>query len=143
MVHGIMLARAGHGDADDLTQEVFASALAQLPALREPEAFGPWLAAIARNKATDHHRRSRETVELSEEVPASDRSALGSALGLLEKIHELPESYRETLVLRFVEGMTGPEIAQLTGLAPASVRVNLHRGVRLLREKLGLRGSDD
>ena len=66
-----------------------------------------------------------------------------SALGLLEKIQELPEAYRETLVLRFVEGMTGPEIAARTGLLPASVRVNLHRGVSLLRDKLGLTASDE
>ena len=51
-------------------------------------------------------------------------------------IRSLPEAYRETLVLRLVEGMTGPEIAERTGLTPASVRVNLHRGMKMLREKL-------
>jgi RNA polymerase sigma-70 factor, ECF subfamily len=50
----------------------------------------------------------------------------------------LPEAYRETLVLRLVEGMTGPEIAARTGLTAASVRVNLHRGMKLLRERLGV-----
>ena len=40
-------------------------------------------------------------------------------------------------MLRLVEGLTGPEIAMRTGLTPASVRVNLHRGMKLLREKLG------
>jgi RNA polymerase sigma-70 factor, ECF subfamily len=53
-------------------------------------------------------------------------------------IRTLPETYRETLMLRFVEGMTGPEIAERTGLTPASVRVNLHRGMKLLREKMGV-----
>ena len=42
----------------------------------------------------------------------------------------------ETLVLRLVEGMTGPEIAERTGLTAASVRVNLHRGMKMLREQL-------
>jgi RNA polymerase sigma-70 factor, ECF subfamily len=51
-------------------------------------------------------------------------------------IRELPEAYRETLTLRLVEGMTGPEIAGRTGLLPASVRVNLHRGMKALRERL-------
>jgi RNA polymerase sigma-70 factor (ECF subfamily) len=59
----------------------------------------------------------------------------------LEIIRALPEAYRETLVLRLVEGMTGPEIAARTGLQPASVRVNLHRGMKLLRERLGMRGQ--
>jgi RNA polymerase sigma-70 factor (ECF subfamily) len=38
--------------------------------------------------------------------------------------------------MRFVEGLTGPEIAELTGLTPGSVRVNLHRGVEMLRARL-------
>jgi RNA polymerase sigma-70 factor (ECF subfamily) len=50
----------------------------------------------------------------------------------------LPEAYRETLILRLVEGLTGPEIAEQTGLSAGSVRVNLHRGMKLLRERLGL-----
>ena len=43
----------------------------------------------------------------------------------------------ETLLMRLVEGMTGPEIARQTGLKPESVRVNLCRGMRMLREMLG------
>ena len=62
----------------------------------------------------------------------------GRADEILDVIRNLPEAYRETLVLRLVEGMTGPEIALRTGLTAASVRVNLHRGMKLLREKLGL-----
>ena len=54
-------------------------------------------------------------------------------------IRRLPEAYRETLVLRLVEGMTGPEIAARAGLTPGSVRVNLHRGMLMLREALGRR----
>ena len=49
----------------------------------------------------------------------------------------MPDAYRETLVLRLVEGMTGPEIAERTGLTAGSVRVHLHRGLKLLRERLG------
>ena len=56
---------------------------------------------------------------------------------VLALIRTLPEAYRETLVLRLVEGMTGPEIAQRTGLTAGSVRVNLHRGMQQLRQKLG------
>ena len=55
---------------------------------------------------------------------------------MLAVIQRLPESYRETLILRLVEGMTGPEIAARTGLTPESVRVNLCRGTKLLRALL-------
>jgi RNA polymerase sigma-70 factor (ECF subfamily) len=55
---------------------------------------------------------------------------------LLQIVRSLPEAYRETLILRFVEGMTGPEIAEKTGLKHGSVRVNLCRGMQMLRERL-------
>jgi RNA polymerase sigma-70 factor (ECF subfamily) len=51
-------------------------------------------------------------------------------------IRALPEAYRETLTMRLVEGMTGPEIAERTGLTHGSVRVNLHRGMLQLRAAL-------
>jgi RNA polymerase sigma factor (sigma-70 family) len=55
---------------------------------------------------------------------------------ILDLIRSLPGAYRETLILRLVEGMTGPEIADRIGITPGSVRVNLHRGMQLLRARL-------
>ena len=139
LVHGILLARVPWGEVDDLVQDVFLVALNKLNTLRDDAAFGGWLAMIARNRAMDFHRRKRETEELSDDIAAhSNTEADREAANVLEVICGLPEAYRETLVLRLVEGMTGPEIASRTGLTPASVRVNLHRGMKLLREKLGL-----
>lgn len=139
MVHGILLARVPRVEVDDLVQDVFLLALRRLDTLREAAAFGGWLAMIARNRATDYHRRSQENVELPENLTGRD-SQEPEALAVLAVIRRLPEAYRETLVLRLVEGMTGPEIAARTGLTPASVRVNLHRGMKLLREMLGKEG---
>ena len=148
MVHGILLARVPRGAVEDLVQDVFLRALPRVSALRDVSRFGAWLAAIARNRATDFHRQSRPTSELDEF--ADDTSAARHAgegpsraegLALLEAIRSLPEAYRETLLLRLVEGMTGPEIAARTGLKHGSVRVNLHRGMQQLREIL--RGQND
>jgi RNA polymerase sigma-70 factor (ECF subfamily) len=85
----------------------------------------------------DFHRASRDTVEI-EENTAVAKPSNRTAKEVLDFIRQLPDAYRETLVLRFVEGMTGPEIAVRTGLTPASVRVNLHRGMKLLRAKMGV-----
>ncbi|HKP71412.1 MAG TPA: sigma-70 family RNA polymerase sigma factor, partial [Pyrinomonadaceae bacterium] len=138
MVHGILLARVPYGEVDDLVQDVFLIALRKLDSLRDANAFGPWLAMITRNRAMDFHRRSRDTAELSDDSAAVNVTAPeAEATEVLNLIRLLPEAYREPLILRFVEGMTGPEIAERTGLAPASVRVNIHRGMKLLREKLG------
>jgi RNA polymerase sigma-70 factor (ECF subfamily) len=136
LVHGILLARVPRAEVDDLVQDIFLHAFRKLHTLRDAAAFGPWVAMIARNRAVDFHRRSRETVEITDDVGGSNTSD-SRAAEILEMIRNLPEAYRETLVLRLVEGMTGPEIAARTGLTPASVRVNLHRGMKLLREKLG------
>src|SRR5262249_52525695 len=141
MVHGILLARVPPQVAEDLLQDVFLQALPRLGSLRDPTRFGGWLAAIARNRAHDHHRRARPVGEWSEASGAEDggqgpAEGVSDGLLLLEAVRSLPEAYRETLILRFVEGMTGPEIAEKTGLKHGSVRVNLCRGIEILREKL-------
>jgi RNA polymerase sigma-70 factor (ECF subfamily) len=136
LVHGILLSRVPRAEVDDLVQDIFLHAFKKLHTLRDAAAFGPWIAMIARNRAVDFHRRSRETVEINDDLRGSEAHE-SRANEILELIRSLPEAYRETLVLRLVEGMTGPEIALRTGLTAASVRVNLHRGMKLLREKLG------
>ena len=141
LVHGILLARLPRSEVEDMVQEIFLHAFRKLNTLRDARAFGPWIAMIARNRAMDFHRRSRETVSV-DDCAASLRSvdsSLSKAEEILAIICTLPEAYRETLVLRLVEGMTGPEIAARTGLTAASVRVNLHRGMKLLRAKLGFK----
>ncbi len=138
LVHGVLLARLPRSEVEDMVQEIFLHALRKLHTLREAGSFGPWIAMIARNRAMDFHRRSRETVEVTDDLRSSDSSG-PKAAEILEIIRSLPDAYRETLVLRLVEGMTGPEIATRTGLTSASVRVNLHRGMKLLRGKLGFK----
>jgi RNA polymerase sigma-70 factor (ECF subfamily) len=143
MVHGILLARVPRKEVDDLMQEVFLTAFRRIESLREAAAFGGWLAMITRNKANDYYRLhlSGQETETSDgmlmEYPSTeDASAATAAQEILAIIQTLPEAYRETLVMRLVEGLTGPEIADLSGLTPASVRVNLSRGMKMLREKL-------
>ena len=147
MVHGILLSSVPYSDVDDLVQDVFLQVLPRLASLRDASKFPSWLAAIARNRAIDFHRRAgRPHDELQEDSEAPDSSAptrppsshaSAEAHAALDVILSLPETYRETLILRLVEGMTGPEIAARTGLTHGSVRVNLHRGMQQLREVLG------
>jgi RNA polymerase sigma-70 factor (ECF subfamily) len=140
MVHGILLARVPFVEVDDLVQEVFLVAFRQIKSLRDARTFGGWLATITRNCAADFHRRTRNTEELTEQVAARNSVSV-EALEALRLLQTLPEAYRESLALRLVEGMSGAEIAERTGLTPASVRVNLHRGMRQLRELLQAKGE--
>lgn len=142
MVHGILLSWVSPADANDLVQDVFLAAMQKLPDLREDRAFGAWLAQMARSRARDLHR-SRRAIAAEPERLAPSPEERQEVQEILSAIRELPEAYRETLVLRLVEGMTGPEIAEETGLTAGSVRVNLHRGMKLLRDKLGLEAVDE
>jgi RNA polymerase sigma-70 factor (ECF subfamily) len=143
MVHGILLCRVPPREVDDLVQEVFLAALRQLHALRDVSRFGAWLAAITRNRANDYYRKSGPEAALTEPVCeeqvegcASDPADAQQAAVILGVVRTLPDAYREPLILRLVEGLTGPEIAARTGLKHGSVRVNLCRGMQLLRDKL-------
>jgi len=134
MIHGILLAHVPFADAEDLVQDVFLRAMNQIDHLREPNAIGAWLACIARNAAIDYRRRTRAVTELTE--ASATARPVAEAFEILDRLKELPETFRETLILRLVEGMTGPEIAERTGMTHDSVRVNLCRGMKMLREKL-------
>jgi RNA polymerase sigma-70 factor (ECF subfamily) len=135
LVHGILIARVRYDEAEDVMQDVFVRAMQQIVTLREPQAFAAWLITMARRAATDHCRSSRFKRFLGL-TPERAPRCNAEALALLGTLQRLPEAYRETLVLRLVEGMTGPEIATRTGLTPESVRVNLCRGIKKLRELL-------
>ena len=143
MVHGILLARVPPREVDDLVQEVFLLALRQLHTLRDLSRFGAWLGTITRNRANDYFRKAipdeKVTEPVSEnqaEIRTTSDAADQEAAQILSVVRSLPEPYREPLILRLVEGMSGPEIAARTGLTHGSVRVNLYRGMQLLREKL-------
>ena len=146
-VHGIIFAKLATlsvSDVDDLCQEVFLKVYEGLGSLRDGSALPAWICAIARNVAIDHLRkfaRSPKPVPLEEATRAresGDDSELRRQV--LAKIATLPQAYHETLVLRLVEGMSGPQIAARTGLTEKSVRVNLCRGMARLRSLLAKDG---
>lgn len=140
VVHGIALAHGPKHETRDLVQEVSWLALRAIDRLDEPARFPAWLASIARNAARDALKRARGSHELDENLVAPEeppRDEREEAELALDAVRSLPEAYRETLILRLVEGLSGPEIAARTGMTHGSVRVNLTRGMKLLRERLG------
>ena len=139
-LHGVALAHAPPDEARDLVQDTFLHGLSRLAMLRDPSAFGAWMAQITRNMARMKRRKRLTLVDLDDQLPDEREPSTEAALdggAVLAAIRALPEAYREPLVLRLVEGMSGEEIAARTGLTHGSVRVNLHRGMALLRQKLG------
>ena len=139
-IHAVALAHAPPADAHDVVQDSFVRAWAHLAELREPDAFAAWIIGIARRRALDvrrsQKRRGGPAVALEEGSITAGPVPAGEAKEALVAISALAETYRETLTMRLVEGMSGPEIAEVTGMTPESVRVNLCRGMKLLRERL-------
>ncbi len=145
-VHAIALAHVGVDHADDVTQDVFCTVFASLSRLREPDAFAGFLCTAARNAARDHLRRKKRTpahvpaddLVSDERTPAAELASRETTQRVLAALQDLPDSYRETLMLRLVSGLSGSEIAEQTGMTHGSVRVNLTRGMGLLRERLAV-----
>ncbi|MBK8976082.1 MAG: RNA polymerase sigma factor [Planctomycetes bacterium] len=143
-VHGVVLAIVGPDDCDDVAQETFLAVHRGLDTLRDPAALPGWLCRIARNTAREHLRRRGRT-PVSEDVDPDAVAAPAPSGGelarrVLQLVMSLPEAYREPLVLRLVEGLSGPEIAARTGHREGSLRVNLCRGMALLRPLLRKEG---
>jgi len=140
LVHAIIVTKVPASEAADLTQDVFLVMLSKLSGLEDDQAFPAWLMELARNRASRFLRDRPRSASLDEveERAAPDRSGWPDAKRVLKALQTLPEAYAETLAMRLIEGLDGPDIAERTGLTPGSVRVNLHRGMAMLREKLGL-----
>jgi len=137
LVRATAVTRLRSDEAADVVQETFLRALRRLKHLRKAEAFAGWLVAIARNIIRDVER-ARTMFSSSDEEPGeapTQEQAMDAGVAM-RAIHSLPKAYQQTVAMRVIEGMTGPEIAKRTGLSAGSVRVNLHRGMRMLRARL-------
>lgn len=127
--------------AEDLAQDIFVKAFSALRQLREPSQFGPWLLQIARHHAARDYRRraARPSQPLQNEgdLPArAESSRPGNIAQVLSLIEELPEPYRETVRLKYQEGLTCREIAGREGVPVGTITCRLTRAVAFLRTAL-------
>jgi RNA polymerase sigma-70 factor, ECF subfamily len=138
--------------AEDLSQETLLRAYRALDKLRDPGQFRNWLLTIAQNVLTDAGRR--EARQKRAEPPRAGLGALAGVPGpgpppeeeaaraelrgrVLDGLRSLPEEYRLPLTLRYLTGADYQTIATQLGLSNGSLRGLLHRGLKLLRARLG------
>ena len=136
--------------AEDLVQETYLLAFRSLHRLRSPEGFRAWLLSIARNALTDdarHHSRQKRLIPQRDDSTlsfvASTELAPGEQLEknerreqVLSALRSLPEEYQLPLTLRYLAGADAETIGTQLGLTNGSLRGLLHRGLKLLRERL-------
>jgi RNA polymerase sigma-70 factor (ECF subfamily) len=129
--------------AEELTQDVFVRAWRKLDTFRGESAVSSWLHRIAVNtvfqaQRSENRRQARE-LKGRARSPLSRGSVAASpglALDLERSIARLPPGARNVFVLHDIEGYKHREIAELTGLAVGTLKAQLHRARRLLREAL-------
>lgn len=142
--------------AEDLLQETLLLAFRSLKALDKPEQFRPWLLTIAHNAAIDAARRESRHKRRGQNGTgrqAGDDAALGTvpAGGLspqdaaereelrqsvLSVLRSMPEEYRLPLTMRYITGADYDTIGEQLGLTNGSLRGLLHRGLKMLRDRL-------
>jgi RNA polymerase sigma factor (sigma-70 family) len=139
-----------HGRAEDITQDVFMSALRRLRATEAPIAFKPWLYEIAKNACIDAFRRSRRAEEISYDAddgterlhlvsngPTPD-AAVDTRMSLDHlrgAFGGLSEAHHQILVMRELEGLSYREIGERLGMSRPSVESTLFRARRRLSEE--------
>jgi RNA polymerase sigma factor (sigma-70 family) len=142
-----------HGRAEDVTQEVFVSALRRMRETEQPLAFKPWLYQIAKNGCIDAFRRSKRGEEVSYDAdgglaPADHSKLVSSGLSpdaavaakqdldnLCGAFGGLSETHHEILVLRELEGLSYQEIGSRMGMSRPAVESTLFRARRRLTEE--------
>lgn len=140
-------------DADEIAQETLIAAVRALPNFRGDAAISTWLYAIARRFCIKQRRRGRSVREadasldppnsltaqsLTDDDPPPDMRLADRELGaaIEDAVADLPPIYREVLILRDMEGLSAPEVAEALGLGVEAVKSRLHRARLSVRERL-------
>ena len=129
--------------AEDLTSETFFRALRGMANFRwQGKDFGAWLMTIARNLCTDHYKAGRTRLEMTTEdmTPHDDategpeESVLAALTNevLLKALGALPPEQKDCLIMRFLQGMSIAETAQVLGRSDGAIKQLQLRGVRNL-----------
>ena len=138
-------------EAESIAQEAITRALTGIAGYDPQTPFLAWIRGIVLNLARQHQRRlRRHAVVTDPSLLASAPGEQGRRQGVLSAIlrdelasrlwlavGQLPESYREAVVLHYVEGMDYSQISQITGVSASALRVRALRGRNLLRGQLG------
>ena len=138
------------GDAEDVAQETFVAAYKALSGFKFVSKFSTWLYRIAANKCTDALRARRPDISLdatsaegstaweaaNEETPYCELEQAELAGELDRGIQALPHLYRESFVLRHVEGLGYDEMSEILGVNRDTIKMRVYKARTLLCRSL-------
>lgn len=127
--------------AEDILQEVFIRIHRHLCCQADWHKPEGWVYQIARHLIIDHYRRRRETVEIPEGLPdgaelPEEEPAAVLALSLKEMVDELPEPYRQALLLTEYQGLSQKQLAERLGISLSGAKSRVQRAREKLRTML-------
>lgn len=144
-IAAVLLVHKAAGDQlEDLLQDVAMTLVSKISTLRDVNNIRAWLRTVAVNaaRASARRRRARPRLEFLNDDDVDPNARDGGDTTALDEeaqrvmalAQQLPEAYREPLMLRAVHGMRGKHIASIMGLSEATVETRIARGRRMLRE---------
>jgi RNA polymerase sigma-70 factor (ECF subfamily) len=125
-----------HHDAEDIMQAVFVKSIDKASSVREPARVRAWLMQVARRLCVDFHRKRKPAEQLIAEPPAPPLHDEVPCQRLHDAIQQLPESYREAIVLYYLDGRKCSSVAATLGIAEPAVRQRLMRARVMLHDLL-------
>lgn len=149
MAHAYRLLGDG-AEAEDVTQDALLRLWKIAPEWRQGEAkVTTWLYRVTANLCTDRLRKVRhgdidEAPEVADSAPSADQALIAAARAsaLNAALAALPDRQREAVVLRHIEGLTNPEIAEIMDISVEAVESLTARGKRALAASLGKRRAE-
>ncbi|QRO86466.1 RNA polymerase sigma factor [Kytococcus sedentarius] len=124
---------------DDVSQDVLISVAESLPSFRGGSKLSTWVHSIVRRRVADHLRRQRASAPLPEEeahLAARMSSMIATRATVQEALAQLPELYREPVVLRDVDGLPYADVAERLGRPLGTVKVQIARGRAMVAARI-------
>ncbi len=123
--------------SEDLSQDIFIKVHKNIENIKNPDRISSWMYRIAHNTIMDYLRsaiskQSLDTLSLQQESEDKSDTTKNLAVGLPLFLRQLPEKYRQPLIMSDLQGMSQKEIAKSMGLSYSGARSRIQRGRRLL-----------
>lgn len=144
-------------EAVDITQDIFVMTFESLKSFRREAKFSTWLYSIMVNYCKNYQKKMRRynsvsidkinendyEIQLSDERQNTEETVINEDMLriLKDELYQLPDDHKEILVLRDIDGLSYNEIAEILGISLSNVKVRIHRGREMLKNRLQERGA--
>jgi RNA polymerase sigma-70 factor (ECF subfamily) len=127
--------------ADDILQNVFLNIHAKIDSLKDASKLRPWIYQISRNAIVDHYRSHKSHDELPESIVQPEKDNAETARQeiegcMLPLVRNLPDTYREAVMLSEIEGLTQKQVAEKLGLSLSAAKSRVQRGRIMVKNML-------